>query len=159
MTNIQNILITDNEQLTCLPLTLSELISIYDGRYDIFKQACEINNKGVSDVTLPALKPNIVYNLTYDTMERRPMDYRDYADWDLPCLLTVAIPSVRLWPVSTSPKRLLLVTKFIIAKFRMNSMVKRLQGKANKCTGGGSVTARGESAGCRSMGLLYVASV
>jgi len=60
-------------------------------------------------------------------MERSPTDYRDYVDWDLPCLLTVAIPSVRLWPVSTSPKRLLLVSKFMIAKFRMNSMVRRVQ--------------------------------
>jgi hypothetical protein len=76
---------------------------------------------GTSDVTLPALKQNIISNLTYDAMEEP--DYREYVGCDLPCLLTVAIPSVRLWPVSTSPKRLLLVTKFIIAKFRMNRMV------------------------------------
>jgi predicted membrane protein len=88
---------------------------------------------GASDVTLPALKPNITSLWRYDAAERSPMDYRDYVDWDLPCLLTVAIPSVCLWPVSTSPKRLLLVTKFIIAKFRMNSMVRRVQGKASKC--------------------------
>jgi len=96
---------------------------------------------------LPALKPNITSNLTYEAIERSPMDYRNYVDWDLPCLLTVAIPSVRLWPVSTSAKRLLLVTKFIIAKFRMRG---RVQGKCDSERG---------SAGCRCVGLLYVASV
>jgi hypothetical protein len=110
-----------------------------------------------SYITLPGLKPNIISNLTYDAMERSLTDYRDYVGWDLPCLLTVAIPSVRLWPVSTRPKRLLLVTKFIIAKFRMNRMVRRVQGKVG--VPGLSVRARGKSSWCRSMGLLYVASV
>jgi hypothetical protein len=79
---------------------------------------------GASDVTLPALKPNIISNLTYDGMERNPMDYRDYVDWNLP------------WPLSASPKRWLLA-KFIIAKFRMNRIVREVQGEACKCAGRG----------------------
>ena len=73
-----------------------------------------------------------------------------------PCLLSVAVPSARLWPVSTSPKSLFLA-KFIVAKFRMNTIVTRLQGEASVPER--TVRARGESAGCRSMGLLSVTSV
>jgi hypothetical protein len=84
---------------------------------------------GASDVTLAALKPNILSNLTRDAMERSPIDKTNDVDWDLPCLLTVAIPSARLWLVSTSPKRLLLVTKFIIAKFPWTAWLDDCKGK------------------------------
>lgn len=148
--------ITDNtDHETFWPLTLSWLISIYRSRQDIFKQAREINNNVRQWRHTSCLETE--HYIQFDATEISPIDYRDDVDWDLPCLLTVAIPSVRLWPVSTSPKRFLLVIKFIIDKFCTNSMVRRMKGKASVPEG--SVRARGESAGCRSMGLLYVASV
>jgi len=158
MINSQDVLtITDNGHETCWPLTLSQLISTFHSRLGIFKQACEINNNGPQWCLTSCLEASIISNLTYDAMERSPMDYRDYVDWHLPCLLTVAIPSVSLWPVSTSPKRSLLSLSLL--NFALTAWLDGCGGEQASVRGRGSVRARGESAGCRTMGLLYVASV